>query len=52
MRFINVFRMNGMLIKCINCTFIVVVPKTDSPRRLNDFRPIPLVWFQSHSQIL
>ena len=43
MRFISEFHRNGKLSKGINNTFIALIPKIDSPRRLNDFRPISLV---------
>ncbi|GAU43220.1 hypothetical protein TSUD_241100 [Trifolium subterraneum] len=42
MRFISEFHRNGKLTKGINSTFIVMIPKNDSPQRLNDFRPISL----------
>ncbi|PNX60849.1 cysteine-rich receptor-like protein kinase, partial [Trifolium pratense] len=43
MRFISDFHRNGKLSKGINSTFIALIPKVDSPQRLNDFRPISLV---------
>ncbi|PNX58703.1 cysteine-rich receptor-like protein kinase, partial [Trifolium pratense] len=43
MRFLSDFHRNGRLTKGINSTFIALIPKTDSPQRLNDFRPISLV---------
>ncbi|GAU40818.1 hypothetical protein TSUD_398020 [Trifolium subterraneum] len=43
MRFISEFHRNGKLTKCINSTFIALIPKIDNPQRLNDFRPISLV---------
>ncbi|CAJ2672096.1 unnamed protein product [Trifolium pratense] len=43
MRFISEFHRNGKLAKGINSTFIALIPKVDSPQRLNDFRPISLV---------
>ncbi|XP_045831535.1 uncharacterized protein LOC123922923 [Trifolium pratense] len=43
MRFISDFHRNGKLTKGINSTFIALIPKVDSPQRLNDFRPISLV---------
>ncbi|GAU46776.1 hypothetical protein TSUD_402880, partial [Trifolium subterraneum] len=43
MRFISKFHQNGKLTKGINSTFIALIPKIDSPQRLNDFRPISLV---------
>ncbi|CAJ2678325.1 unnamed protein product [Trifolium pratense] len=43
MRFISDFHRNGRLAKGINSTFIALIPKVDSPQRLNDFRPISLV---------
>jgi hypothetical protein len=43
MRFISEFHRNGRLTKGINSTFIALIPKIDSPQRLNDFRPISLV---------
>jgi hypothetical protein len=43
MRFMWDFHINGKLTKGINSTFIALIPKVDSPRRLNDFSPISLV---------
>ena len=43
MRFISDFHQNGKLARGINNTFIALIPKVDSPQRLNDFRPISLV---------
>jgi len=43
MRFLHEFHRNGRLTKGINSTFIALIPKVDSPQRLNDFRPISLV---------
>jgi hypothetical protein len=40
MRFISEFHRNGKLTKGLNSTFIALIPKIDSPQRLNDFRPI------------
>jgi len=42
MRFLTDFHRNGRLTKGINCMFIVLLPKVDSRKRLNDFRPISL----------
>jgi len=43
MRFITHFHKNNKLTKGINSTFIALIPKIDSPQKLNDFRPISLV---------
>ena len=43
MRFISEFHRNGKLSRGIKSTFIALIPKVDSPRKLNDFRPIALV---------
>ncbi|PNX60607.1 cysteine-rich receptor-like protein kinase, partial [Trifolium pratense] len=43
MRFLTDFHRNGKLTKGLNSTFIALIPKIDSPQRLNDFRPISLV---------
>jgi hypothetical protein len=37
MRFISEFHRNGKLTKGINNTFIALIPKVDSPLKLNDF---------------
>jgi len=42
MRFMVEFHRNGKLTKGINSTFIALIPKVNSPQRLNDFRPISL----------
>jgi hypothetical protein len=43
MRFVGDFHRNGKLTKGINSTFIALIPKVESPQKLNDFRPISLV---------
>ncbi|GAU49906.1 hypothetical protein TSUD_139620 [Trifolium subterraneum] len=43
MRFISEFHRNGRLTKGINATFIALIPKGESPQRLDDFRHISLV---------
>ena len=43
MRFISEFHRNGKLSKGLNGTFIALIPKVESPQRLNDFRPISMV---------
>ncbi|GAU35629.1 hypothetical protein TSUD_30470, partial [Trifolium subterraneum] len=43
MRFISEFHRNRKLTRGLNSTFIALIPKIDSPQRLNDFRPISLV---------
>jgi len=43
MRFVSEFHRNEKLSKGINTTFIALIPKVDSPQKLNDFRPISLV---------
>jgi len=43
MRFISKFHRNGKLSRGINSTSIALIPKVDSPQKLNDFRPIKLV---------
>jgi len=43
MRFVGEFHRNGRLTKWVNATFIALIPKINSPQRLNDFRPISLV---------
>jgi len=41
--FLNDFHRNGKLTRGINSTFIALIPKVESPQRLNDFRPISMV---------
>jgi len=43
MRYLVEFHRNRKLTKGINSTFIALIPKVNSPQRLNDFRPISLV---------
>ena len=42
-RLITEFHWNGKLARGINTTFITLIPKVESPQKLNDFRPISLV---------
>jgi hypothetical protein len=44
MGFMVEFHRNGKLSRVINSTFIALIPKIDNPNKLNDFRPISLVW--------
>jgi hypothetical protein len=44
MCFIAEFHRNGKLSKGLNSTFTALIPKVDSLKRLNDFRPISQVW--------
>jgi len=43
MRFVLEFHRNGRLIKGVNATFISLIPKVDSPQRVNDFTPLSLL---------
>jgi len=43
MRFLTEFHRNGKLTKGVNSTFIALIPKADSPQRLNEFHHISLV---------
>jgi hypothetical protein len=43
LRFVSEFHRNGRLMKGLNSTFIALIPKVDSPQRLNDYMPISLV---------
>ncbi|TYJ47336.1 hypothetical protein E1A91_A02G182400v1, partial [Gossypium mustelinum] len=42
-RMMSDFHRIGKLEKSINCSFIVLIPKTDNPNKIADFRPICLV---------
>lgn len=44
MRFVIKFDRNSKLSRGLNCTLIVLIPKVQSPQRLNDFRRISQVW--------
>ncbi|GKU90856.1 hypothetical protein SLEP1_g4800 [Rubroshorea leprosula] len=41
--FVDDFHKNGKLVRRINSSFIVLVPKVDNPQRIDEFRPISLV---------
>jgi len=43
MRFVTEFDRNSKLSRGLNCTLIVLIPKVESPQRLNDFRRISQV---------
>lgn len=42
-RMMSDFHRTGKLEKSINCSFIALIPKTDNPNEIADFRPICLV---------
>ncbi|KAL8474066.1 hypothetical protein ACS0TY_030786 [Phlomoides rotata] len=37
------FHCNGKIVRGLNSSFIVLIPKKDSPQRLEDYRPISLI---------
>ncbi|RHN66018.1 hypothetical protein MtrunA17_Chr3g0086231 [Medicago truncatula] len=43
MIFLSKFHRNGILAKCMNYTFIGLIPKVENPQRLGGFRPISVV---------
>lgn len=43
MRMLNEFHQNGELVKGINPSFIVLIPKKDVANGLGDYRPISLI---------
>lgn len=43
MRLMTEFHSHGKLVKCLNPSFIVLIPKREDTSDLNDFRPISLI---------
>ncbi|KAK2644344.1 hypothetical protein Ddye_019539 [Dipteronia dyeriana] len=43
MDFMNEFFLDGSKVKCLNHSFITLIPKTVNPISLGDYRPISLV---------
>ena len=43
MDFMKEFHANGVLGNGINCSFVTLVPKSDCPKSIKDFRPISLI---------
>lgn len=41
--FISDFHANGRLVRVSNCSFIVLIPKKENPRKIGDYRPISLI---------
>lgn len=41
--YIQEFHKNGKLVRGINCSFIVLIPKKDNLQRVEDYRPISLI---------
>jgi hypothetical protein len=39
----SAFYQNQIDMRCLNCAFITLVPKTNSPMSVNDYRPISLL---------
>ncbi|KAL8526218.1 hypothetical protein ACS0TY_015437 [Phlomoides rotata] len=37
------FHRNGKIVRGLNASFIILIPKKDSPQRLEDYRPISLI---------
>ncbi|GKV31185.1 hypothetical protein SLEP1_g39903 [Rubroshorea leprosula] len=42
-RFLHEFHKNGKLVRGLNTSFIVLVPKVDNPQKIEEFRPISLI---------
>ncbi|GKU98648.1 hypothetical protein SLEP1_g11622 [Rubroshorea leprosula] len=42
-RFLHEFHKNGKLVRGLNTSFIVLVPKVDSPQKIEEYRPISLI---------
>lgn len=43
MKMMEDFHRNGKLVRGLNPSFIVLIPKKDDASQLNDFRPISLI---------
>ncbi|GLU23474.1 hypothetical protein SLE2022_394740 [Rubroshorea leprosula] len=43
MGYVSDFHKHGKLVRGMNCSFIVLVPKVNSPQKIEEFRPISLV---------
>ncbi|GKV06521.1 hypothetical protein SLEP1_g18404 [Rubroshorea leprosula] len=41
--FVDDFQKHGKLVKWVNSSFIVLIPKVDNPQKIEEFRPISLV---------
>ncbi|GLU01659.1 hypothetical protein SLE2022_189580 [Rubroshorea leprosula] len=42
-RFLHEFHKNGKLVRGLNTSFIVLVPKVDNPQKIEEYRPISLI---------
>ncbi|GKV34650.1 hypothetical protein SLEP1_g43008 [Rubroshorea leprosula] len=43
MGYVSDFHKHGKLVRRMNCSFIVLIPKVNSPQKIEEFRPISLV---------